>query len=87
MSKSIASESNDGQESHKTVSTAPAAVDEFMFTNDFRRLLVGFVPIDALMALKAATKAVEGRGGGGNRRWSGKRCDVGSRWEGYRFDN
>ena len=58
-----------------------------MFTNDFRRLLVGFVLVDALMALRAATKAwnavaVEVIDDG-----SGERCDVGSRWEGYRFDN
>ncbi|GMH56193.1 hypothetical protein TrLO_g5425 [Triparma laevis f. longispina] len=37
--------------------TAPAAVDEFMFTNDFRRLLAEFVSGDTLMTLKLTTKA------------------------------
>ncbi|GMH89451.1 hypothetical protein TL16_g11461 [Triparma laevis f. inornata] len=41
-------------------STAPAAIDEFMFTNDFRRLLGGFFPDDtliSLISLRLATKA------------------------------
>ncbi|GMH59233.1 hypothetical protein TrLO_g15041 [Triparma laevis f. longispina] len=40
-----------------TISTAPAAVNEFMFTKNFRRLFVRFVPDNTLMALRAATKA------------------------------
>ena len=39
-----------------TVSAAPAVVDEFMHTPEFRRHFVGFVPVDALMALRLATK-------------------------------
>jgi len=38
-------------------SAAPAAIDEFMFTNDCRRLLVGLVMGDTLMTLRLATKA------------------------------
>ncbi|GMH77182.1 hypothetical protein TL16_g07322 [Triparma laevis f. inornata] len=45
--------------SQQLLSTTPPAppTDEFMLTNDFRRLLVGFVPDDTLMALRSATKA------------------------------
>ncbi|GMH69212.1 hypothetical protein TrLO_g15722 [Triparma laevis f. longispina] len=88
MSKSVASESTDDNESHKTgrkrgsgdeekengegtvegpaaknsttlttVSTVPATTDQFMFTNNFKRLLVGFIMGDTLMTLRLATKA------------------------------
>ncbi|GMH55270.1 hypothetical protein TL16_g01866 [Triparma laevis f. inornata] len=33
-----------------STSTAPAATDQFMFTNDFKRYLVEFVPDGTLMA-------------------------------------
>ena len=46
----------DNSTTSTTVSIAPAAVDEFIFTIDFRRLLVGFAPVDALMAFRVATK-------------------------------
>ncbi|GMI11605.1 hypothetical protein TrLO_g12252 [Triparma laevis f. longispina] len=39
-----------------TVSTAPAHTDEFMHTPEFGIHFVGFVPVDALMALRLATK-------------------------------
>ncbi|GMH78157.1 hypothetical protein TL16_g07693 [Triparma laevis f. inornata] len=39
-----------------TVSTAPATTDQFMFTDDFRRLLVGFIQGDTLMSLRLTTK-------------------------------
>ncbi|GMH70442.1 hypothetical protein TL16_g05408 [Triparma laevis f. inornata] len=39
-----------------TVSTVPATTDQFMFTNDFKRLLVGFVQGDTVMTLRLATK-------------------------------
>ncbi|GMH52502.1 hypothetical protein TL16_g01243 [Triparma laevis f. inornata] len=38
------------------VSTVPATTDQFMFTNDFKRLLVGLVQGDTLMTLRMATK-------------------------------
>ncbi|GMH53719.1 hypothetical protein TL16_g01511 [Triparma laevis f. inornata] len=38
------------------VSTVPAATDQFMFTDDFKRLLVGFVMGDTLMTLSLTTK-------------------------------
>ncbi|GMH63475.1 hypothetical protein TrLO_g4014 [Triparma laevis f. longispina] len=39
-----------------TVSAAHAATDQFMHTPEFRRHFVDFVQVDALMALKVATK-------------------------------
>ena len=39
------------------VSTVPATTDQFMFTEDFKRLLVGLVVGDTLMILRLATKA------------------------------
>ncbi|GMI01861.1 hypothetical protein TrLO_g3159 [Triparma laevis f. longispina] len=39
-----------------TVSTVPAATDQFMHTPEFRRHFVDFVPVDTLMALRLATK-------------------------------
>ena len=39
-----------------TVSTVPATTDQFMHTPEFRRHFVEFVPVDALMALRLATK-------------------------------
>ena len=39
-----------------TVSTAPAPVDRFMLTPKFKGQFVEFVPVDALIALKLATK-------------------------------
>ncbi|GMH87206.1 hypothetical protein TL16_g10782 [Triparma laevis f. inornata] len=41
-----------------TVSTAPAATDQFMFTDDFKRLLVGLVQGDTLMT-KAWKRVVD----------------------------
>ncbi|GMH95463.1 hypothetical protein TL16_g13165 [Triparma laevis f. inornata] len=43
-----------------TVSTVPATTDQFMLTNDFKRLLVGFVQGYTLMTLRLATKAWKG---------------------------
>ncbi|GMI16646.1 hypothetical protein TrLO_g6294 [Triparma laevis f. longispina] len=40
-----------------TVSTVPATTDQFMFTDDFKRLLVGFFQGDTLMTLGLATNA------------------------------
>ena len=40
-----------------TVSTVPATTDQFMFTNDFKMLLVGFVHVQTLMVLRVTTKA------------------------------
>ncbi|GMH83348.1 hypothetical protein TL16_g09567 [Triparma laevis f. inornata] len=40
-----------------TVSTAPATTDQFMFTDDFKWLLVELVMGDTLMTLRLATKA------------------------------
>ena len=37
--------------------STPAVVDEFMFTDDFKRLLVGLIMGDTLMTLRLATKA------------------------------
>ena len=87
MSKSVASESNEGHESREmsgkrraedegnedgeqtieatsaatsstltTVSTVPATTGQFMFTEDFKRLLVGLVQGDTLMTLRFVTK-------------------------------
>ena len=39
-----------------TVSTAPAATDQFMHTPAFRGHFVGFVHVQTLMALRVATK-------------------------------
>ncbi|GMH60128.1 hypothetical protein TL16_g02981 [Triparma laevis f. inornata] len=39
------------------VSTVPAATNQFMFTDDFKRLLVGLVMGDKLMKLRLATQA------------------------------
>ncbi|GMH72157.1 hypothetical protein TL16_g05843 [Triparma laevis f. inornata] len=39
-----------------TVSTVPATTDQFMFTPEFRRHFVEFVPGDTLMTLRLATK-------------------------------
>ncbi|GMI08219.1 hypothetical protein TrLO_g378 [Triparma laevis f. longispina] len=39
------------------VSTVPATTDQFMFTEDVKRLLVGLVVGDTLMILRLATKA------------------------------
>ncbi|GMH60069.1 hypothetical protein TL16_g13022 [Triparma laevis f. inornata] len=41
----------------RVVSTVPATTDQFMFTNDFKRLLVDLVQGDTLMTLRFATKA------------------------------
>ncbi|GMH82678.1 hypothetical protein TL16_g09341 [Triparma laevis f. inornata] len=87
MSKSEASESNEGHKSQKmsrkrgagdegdkneygipevaaadnsttlTTVSAPAATDKFMHTPEFRRHFAEFVPVDALMVLRLATKA------------------------------
>ncbi|GMH80524.1 hypothetical protein TL16_g08579 [Triparma laevis f. inornata] len=38
-------------------STVPATTSQFLFTEDFKMLLVGFVRGDTLMALRVATKA------------------------------
>ncbi|GMH68616.1 hypothetical protein TL16_g04973 [Triparma laevis f. inornata] len=88
MSKSLASESKDGNKSREmsekrgaedevneneegiivcpsdesltistVVSTVPATTDQFMFTDDFKRLLVDLVQGDMLMTLRLATKA------------------------------
>jgi len=38
------------------VSTVPATTDQFMFTPEFRRHFVEFVPGDTLMTLRLATK-------------------------------
>ncbi|GMI00474.1 hypothetical protein TrLO_g11383 [Triparma laevis f. longispina] len=43
--------------STRWVMYVPAATDQFMFTDDFKRLLVGFVPGDTLMTLRLTTKA------------------------------
>ncbi|GMH89673.1 hypothetical protein TL16_g11528 [Triparma laevis f. inornata] len=40
-----------------TTVSAPAATDQFMKTPEFRENFVEFVPVDALMALRLATKA------------------------------
>ena len=40
-----------------TVSAAPAVVDAFMHTPEFKRHFIDFVPVDALMSLRLATKA------------------------------
>ncbi|GMH79038.1 hypothetical protein TL16_g08012 [Triparma laevis f. inornata] len=40
-----------------TVSTVPAMTSQFMFTDDFKRLLLEFVMGDTLMTLRLATKA------------------------------
>ncbi|GMH64264.1 hypothetical protein TrLO_g14595 [Triparma laevis f. longispina] len=40
-----------------TVSATPAAIDQFMHTPEFKRNFLEFVPVDALMALRLATKA------------------------------
>jgi len=40
-----------------TVSNAPAATDQFMSTDDFKRLLVVLVQGDTLMTLRLTTKA------------------------------
>ncbi|GMI04327.1 hypothetical protein TrLO_g10861 [Triparma laevis f. longispina] len=39
-----------------TVSAAPATTDQFMHTSEFRRHFVDFVPVNALMTLRLATK-------------------------------
>ena len=39
-----------------TIFTVPATTDQFMHTPEFRRHFVDFVPVDALMALRLATK-------------------------------
>ncbi|GMH51281.1 hypothetical protein TrLO_g8361 [Triparma laevis f. longispina] len=86
MSKSVATESNEGHKSHKLIGkrgaedegdkdeegnidgaaadnsttltpTVPATTHQFMHTPEFRRHFVEFVPVDALMALRLATKA------------------------------
>ena len=40
-----------------TVSTVPATTDQFMFTDDFKMLLVGFVQGDTLMTLRLVSQA------------------------------
>ncbi|GMH69849.1 hypothetical protein TrLO_g4993 [Triparma laevis f. longispina] len=42
-----------------TVSTVPATTSQFLYTDDFKMLLVGFVMGDRLMTLRLATKAWE----------------------------
>ncbi|GMI15276.1 hypothetical protein TrLO_g7841 [Triparma laevis f. longispina] len=39
-----------------TVSTAPAATDQFMHTPEFRRHFVDFVPLGTLLTMKAISK-------------------------------
>jgi len=64
-----------------TVSTVPATTDQFMFTNNFKRLLVGFIMGYTLMTLRLATKAWKRVVERVHRRGRGERRDDGSRWE------
>ncbi|GMH88592.1 hypothetical protein TL16_g11197 [Triparma laevis f. inornata] len=90
MSKSLASESNEGYESREisgkrgaedeqneegegfvevppaeslsistTASTVPATTDQFMYTPEFRRHFVEFVPLDTLLTMKVISKEFE----------------------------
>ncbi|GMI17195.1 hypothetical protein TrLO_g6312 [Triparma laevis f. longispina] len=117
MSKSVASESNEGHESHKTggkrgagnegggdeegtidldptansktlttVSTVPATTDQFMFTNDFKRLLVGFVMWGYVDEAEVGDEGLEAHGGRVHRRGREELRDYCSRWQGYKCD-